>query len=174
MPYEYQSSSEPPSSDIEPTSPSRTPHPRFGSALARAQAIDLRRRLGRERAETLVARSEYLDPADRALIHAVFRQGTSVAELARASGASAKRLRARLRSISERVLSPAFAAVVTGSDRWPANLRRVALEVIVKGHTLRQTAQTLGLTHATVRAHRQAALTIINAERAPTKPGAKP
>ncbi len=121
-----------------------------------ASALDLRRRLVREQAETLVLRAALLAPEDRALIVAVYRDGSSARDAALVRGVSARSVRQRIRALVRRMASARFEFVARALDAMPAERRAVARAVALEGRALRDTARRLGLSLHTVRAHAEA------------------
>lgn len=126
-----------------------------GAALEsrrRASArVDLRRRETRELAETIVARAEWLLPADRDLMLAVFARGLTSAQAASLLGITTRSARRRVHALATRALSKEFEAVVRERGSWPPTRRRVATACVLEGRTLRQTAAHLRLTLHAVR-----------------------
>ena len=122
----------------------------------RAEVFDRRRRQGRDLAESLVARAEHLLPKDRALINAIYRDGSSAREVATLTGATPRAVRRRIRSLAQRVLDPRFAFVIIHREQWPPTRRKVATETILPGRPLRAAAKRLDLSLHTVRRHADA------------------
>ena len=122
----------------------------------RAEVFDRRRRQGRDIAESLVARAEYLLPKDRALINAIYRDGSSAREVASLTDATPRAVRRRIRSLAQRVLDPRFAFVIIHREQWPPTRRKVATETILHGLPLRAAAKSLDLSLHTVRRHADA------------------
>lgn len=118
-----------------------------------AEATDLRRRRRREIAQVLIERSEWLLPADRALVRTVYEEGMSAREAAALTGESVRAIRRRLRGLVRRMLSPRFEYVLRHRDGWPPTRRRVATACVLQGRTMRQAAEDLRLTLHPVRRH---------------------
>jgi DNA-directed RNA polymerase specialized sigma24 family protein len=116
-----------------------------------AEAADLRRRRRRDLADLLTDRAAWLPEEDRALIHAVYREHLTAREVAFLRGATARRVRRRLRTLIERMLSRRFEVVLRERDGWGVVRRRIATSVVLEGRTLRETAERLGLTLHAVR-----------------------
>lgn len=112
---------------------------------------DLRRRRRREMIDELVERAEWLPPADRWLIDAVYREGRRVAEVAAILGESPRSLRRRVRGVLDRVRSGRFAFVASQSRAWPALKRRVARACFIEGKSQREAAGELHLSLHAVR-----------------------
>lgn len=122
-------------------------------AMDPAAELDLRRKRHRDLAQQLVDRASALDPADRLLVEAHFRDGVPIRELAIVTGHAARSLRRRIRRLAERLRSDRFLFVARHMHQWPAPRRRVAAACVLRGMTQRQTAQQLGLTCHAVRRH---------------------
>lgn len=116
-----------------------------------SDALDLRRRHSRELAERLVELAAHTNPEDRALIEAVYRDGVTAARLATLSGRTPRAVRQRIRTIVTRLLSPRFAYVLAHGDAWPTRRRRIADACVLKGLSIREAAEALGLSVHAVR-----------------------
>jgi DNA-directed RNA polymerase specialized sigma24 family protein len=132
------------------------PSSRPVSRAQRAEIFDRRRRQGRDLAETLVSRAEHLLPEDRALLNAIYRDGSSAREIAILTGTCPRSVRLRIRKLAQRALDPRFAFVLVNRDQWPPTRRKVATEHILHGRPLRETASQLDLTLYAVRRHADA------------------
>lgn len=119
-------------------------------------AADLRRRKRRDLSDHLLLRAEWLEPSERALVEAVYRDGRSAIELAALAGRTPRSMRRRLRRIVRRVLAPEFVFVAQRRSRWTASRRRVADACILHGRSMREAATELGLTLHTIRRHMEA------------------
>lgn len=117
------------------------------------QAADLRRRRRRELCDQVLARAAWLEPSDRALLEAVYRDGRSAVELAQLTGDNPRTLRRRIRRLVRRVLGPEFAFVAGRRERWTSSRRRVAEACILHGQSMRTAASELGVSLHTVRRH---------------------
>jgi hypothetical protein len=102
------------------------------------------RRGVRDHADEVVRRAEFLLPADRALLLAVYADGRSVREVATLMREDPRRLRRRVRNLARRVLSNDFIFVLRHRDGWPSVRRRVATACVVHGRTLKQGAADSG------------------------------
>lgn len=134
------------------------------------QYPDLRKHLRLDLADLIVHRSDALEPADRALIRAVYDQGHHVTTLGRLLGVQhdLRPLRRRIRALTLRVLSKEFAFVLAHRDSWPTPRRRVATAYFLHGCSMRQVAQGCGLSTYAVRLHRIAVEELVrNAPRTP-------
>lgn len=117
------------------------------------RVADLRRRLGREEVETVLALAEHLGPEERSLLRMVFDGGVPVGEVARVRGCPARTLRREVRALVKRVTDPRFVFVLSSREVWGANRRKVASACVVQGLTLRETASVTGLSLHAVRRH---------------------
>lgn len=129
-------------------------------------AVDLRKRVDRRQAETLVERAALLPGEDRLLVEGVFRDGRSVTQLAQvwrrgdAATIDVRTLRRRLQRVLRRMHTPEFRHVAAHHEAWPAPMSRVATACILHGLTLRQAAEHLGLSVHTVRRNFDAVLAL--------------
>jgi DNA-directed RNA polymerase specialized sigma24 family protein len=119
-------------------------------------ASDLRRRIPRDLADILVLRASHLLPEDRALISAVYQDNLSAIQVAELLNVSPRAIRRRIRVLVQRLLSPRFEFVTRRSRHWGPTRRKVARACVLEGRTLRDAADTLGLTLHTVRRHMDA------------------
>ncbi|MEM0982368.1 MAG: hypothetical protein AAGI17_00295 [Planctomycetota bacterium] len=119
---------------------------RGGTQFDPDEASDLRRRRDRELIETIVLRAVVLEPDDRELMLAIYRDNRRISEIAALLSVPPRRLRARVRRIIKRVLDPRFAFVARNREQWPTTRRRIATLRVLYGRTLRETAAQLELT----------------------------
>lgn len=127
-----------------------------GGSFDPAAVSDLRRKLESTAADRLLARSDALPPADRALLRAIYADGKPATEVAALAGCTARHVRVRVRSLARRVMSPLFAFVVAHSDAWPESRRRVGVACFVNGQSQRDAAASLKTSLHAVRRHCQA------------------
>ena len=130
---------------------------------------DLRRRKRREQVERLLERSSLLPPGERSLVEAVYRDGRSVTELARAASVKGaprdpRRLSRKLRRAVRRMLSDEFVYVARHREQWPASRRRVATATCLHGLSMREASEQLGMSLHSVRRHHQAVRTLVEAD----------
>lgn len=116
-------------------------------------AVDLRRRRRRDVVETIVDNARWALPSDRAVVHAIYREGMTASDLARAMDTSPRIVRRRTRQLASRLLSERFAFVVANRDAWPPGRRRVATACILQGRTMRAAARHLKMSFHAVRKH---------------------
>jgi hypothetical protein len=96
----------------------------------------------------LVAR---LDPPERSLLEAIYRQGMSAAQIARVAGLPESTVRHRVRQLVQRINSPLCRYVLRHGRDWPPLRRRIAEDVFIRGRGQRRTALDLGVTSHKVR-----------------------
>ncbi len=137
---------------------------RAGSAFSPSEATDLRRKRRRDLVERIVERADLLAPSDRALVHAHYRDGRSVVEIASLGGGSPRSLRRRLKRLVERELDPLFTFVARSRTSWSHTRRRVATSLMLEGRSMRETGERLGLSLHTVRRHHDAVRALFESE----------
>jgi hypothetical protein len=116
-------------------------------------AADRRRKQARHLRDIVPGRLEPLDPADAAILRAVFERGVAVASLiATTRGqdemrfqSKARSMRRRVRRLVARVLSPSYLFVMRNEQQIPPPLRRVARLSVLQGRTQREVADELRL-----------------------------
>jgi hypothetical protein len=141
--------------------PRQTPSPPSPSLPSSPPvAPDLRRRGARNLAEQVVRRAAHLPMADRTLLHAVFRDGRPVAQVARARGEHPARLCARVRRLMRRLNDPAYLYVASHRAAWSPTMLAVASAHFLHGEPMRAVAARTGLSFHEVRRHRDAVLAL--------------
>lgn len=115
------------------------------------EATDLRRRRTRELAEIVVDHARELMPDDRAVLHAIYRDGMSARDVADLRREPPRRLRHRVRRLVERVLSDRFLFVLRFRNDWPQRRRRIAKACVLEGRSMRDGARHLQITLHVVR-----------------------
>lgn len=131
--------------------------------LTPAPHLDLRRRHGRDLADTLVERAAWLLPEDRHLIEAVYREGLTALAVARLREESPRAVRRRIRKLVERMMSVRYEVVMRQREGWPATRRRVATVCVLQGRPMRATATHLRLSLHVVRRQMDAVQALIEA-----------
>ena len=114
-------------------------------------AIDLRRKCTRDMAEIIADHAQWAQPEERAIIHAIYRDGLSAQRVAHLRCESPRRVRARVRRIVARLVSDRFRFVVRPRDEWPNLRRRVASGCVMQGMSMREAARFLQITLHQVR-----------------------
>lgn len=127
---------------------------------------DLRRKQRREWADLVVERAGSLDPADAAVLRAVYGDGRPIKELAAMVGVPPRAMSRRVHRLVRRVMSPPFEFVVRFAHNWTRERRRVAFSIVVLGRPLRQTAADVGLSLYEVRRHYAAVMALVEAATA--------
>jgi len=114
-------------------------------------AVDLRRRRSRELGETIVDHARWSLPDDRAVLHAIYRDGLTAHQVALLRHEPPRRVRSRVRRLVQRLLSDQFLFVLRMRDAWPSLRRKVAGACILQGRSMRETADHLHISLHTVR-----------------------
>lgn len=96
-------------------------------------------------AEQVVMRAEYLAPADKALLQAVFERGITAGEFARAIGKRPQTMRRRVQRLVERLGSSPYQFVMRQLKDWPPMQRKVGESVFLRGLSQREASQQLGM-----------------------------
>lgn len=140
------------------------------SAPFASDPADLRRKRRQACADHLVRHAQHLPPADRALIEAVYRDGSRIVEIAALVSQRApddhtvRSLRRRIRALVRRMLDPRFDFVVRALGNadgiarspWSPVRAHVAREHYLNGRTMRDLARHSGASFYSVRRHRDA------------------
>lgn len=130
--------------------------------LPPTKSTDLRRRDTRHAAERILERAAAanLPSDDLAILRAVYRDGLAAADVARLQAdpdrrhdADPRPVRRRVRRLTQRILSPLFLFVLHHREHWPDARRRVAEALVLKGKSMRDTSEELGLTLYAIRRH---------------------
>lgn len=128
-----------------------------GQTMARmGEKLDLRRRFEAQTSGRLVRRAHWLDPDDRELILAMFDRGQSAASIASIHQSNPRMVRRRLRQLITRLNDPRVAYVVAHQGHWGRTRQRVARDLFIRGFTMRQVSERLGVSLHCVRKHRDA------------------
>lgn len=129
------------------------------------QALDLRKRLRRDRADCIVARAAFLPPAERLLVESYFRDGRTIKILAEASTTDPRVLSRRLRRLTERLLSDRFSFVLRNFESWSPSRRRVATAMVLQGLSMRAASMHLRMSLYSVRRHADAIHALYESEK---------
>ena len=141
------------------------------------EVTDLRRRQEENAVDWLLLRAHLLPKGDRELIEAVYRDGKSVAEIARMGSNSAGVVRTRVKQVVTRLCSDKLPFVVEQSSTWAPTRQRVAQHCVVRGESMREASERLGVSLHTVRRHLSAINELYHAslaERAAGRPSTLP
>ncbi|MEM1330393.1 MAG: hypothetical protein AAGG07_07515 [Planctomycetota bacterium] len=128
----------------------------MGTTWDPGEAGDLRRRRRADTARRLVELADPLPEHERALVRHVFDQGRPVTELAALLGEPVRRVRLRIRKLVDRLTDPRFSFVLARSRDWPSSRRSIAEACFVRGESMREASDRLGMSLHTVRRHRDA------------------
>lgn len=123
--------------------------------LEYAALADLRRKRSREQLDRLIDLAAWLEPDDRAVVLAVFRDNLTAVEVARLRHEPVRLVRRRLHHLVRRLGSVPFEFVARERERWPTVRRRVATAVVLQGRSHREAARHLQLPHHAVRSEMQ-------------------
>ncbi|MDF1809426.1 MAG: hypothetical protein P1U42_07000 [Phycisphaerales bacterium] len=119
------------------------------------ERVDLRRRRESSHGDRLVRRAHWLEPADRELVLAMFRDGKSAVTISQLMNESPRNIRRRVRKLIERLNDPRVAYVVAHHKGWSKSRRAIAHSLFIKGKSMRETTEELGLSFYSVRKHRE-------------------
>lgn len=125
--------------------------------------IDLRIKRSSDLASTIVTRAQHLKGQDRSLVLAMYSDGLSAAEIARLGNLEPRQVRRRIKNALIRMQSPVFTFVLNHQSNWSSTRRKIASSIFREGHSIRQTAEDLGLKIHQVRRHRSAILDLMDA-----------
>lgn len=101
--------------------------------------------------ETLCDRAEMLLPEERVLVHAVYRHGLTVADVARLRGKPRRSVNRQLSRILARLSSAEAQMARRLQGEASSQTAEVTRMVMIQGRTLRDTADACGLTLHQVR-----------------------
>lgn len=128
-----------------------------GQVMGRmGEHLDLRRRVEALASGRLIRRAHWLDPHDRELILAMFDRGQNATSIAIASRSSPRLVRRRIKQLIARLNDPRVAYVVAHQGHWGRTRQSVARDLFVRGCTMRQVSERLGVSLHCVRKHRDA------------------
>ncbi len=134
------------------------------------EAIDLRRKRNSELVNRIIRRADWLDAPDRELILAYFDRGLSAARISAINGSDPRNIRRRVRRLIARLNDPRVAYVVAHSGGWGRSRCSVARELFLRGRSMRETSQKLGISLHSVRKHRDAIEAMALAEQEKQRP----
>jgi len=122
-----------------------------------------RRRLN---AEQVLVLSRHLGRRDQLLVEQIYREGASIADVARMANRPPKAIQRRLRNVVQRLRSPEFACLVARGGLLPTETRRVAEMVICRGMSLRGAARCARLSLHETRQHVERVRALASAQAA--------
>jgi len=118
--------------------------------------MDLRRRREHALTDRIVKRAQWLEPIDRQLVLAMFRDGQSAQSIANRFGGCPRHIRRRIKKLVHRLNDPRLAYVVAHHEKWTKSRRSIARCLFIQGRSMRETTQELGMSFYSVRKHREA------------------
>ncbi|MEQ9460957.1 MAG: sigma factor-like helix-turn-helix DNA-binding protein [Phycisphaeraceae bacterium] len=123
----------------------------------------LQARIGaRRRAEHVLQRAVLLPKDERMILEEIFRHGSSMAEVAEATGLPVRTLHRRVRTMLARMDSDLFLFVARHEKIIPPAARPTARRVALHGQSLRSVARETGASLHRVREHMRAVHTLAN------------
>jgi len=96
--------------------------------------------------EELLGRAKWLDPKDRALVTQVVERDVPARDAARLMGRSTRSIQRRVAHLIKRLTDPEVVIVLRERRRWPRPLGHIALDIWVRGRTLRDTCRRHDMT----------------------------
>lgn len=131
------------------------------------ERVDLRRKQPGATISRIIRRAEWLGETDRELVLAFYEQGLSAARIGVMFNESPRQVRRRIRQLTARLSDPRAAYVAAHSSAWGRSRGAVARELFLRGRSMREVSQKLGISLHCVRKHRDAieAMTIADRER---------
>lgn len=129
------------------------------------QRLDLRRKRETDLSSLVVRRAHWLEPDDCELILAMFDRGQHATSIASMVKQSPRLVRRRIRDLVARLSDPRVAYVVAHRHQWGQSRRRVARELFIRGRSMREASDALGLSLHSVRKHRDAIEAMALADR---------
>ncbi|MEM1211868.1 MAG: hypothetical protein AAGI68_06155 [Planctomycetota bacterium] len=102
------------------------------------EADQERRRSKSRSVDRLVEWARYLPPEEQAVVHWVYREGRSVAALARERGVPAGQLQRQLRRVLKRMKHPRYRYTARSLEMFPRHLQVTAKQRFLWGYSLRQ------------------------------------
>lgn len=127
-----------------------------------SDAIDLRKKLSERRVDTIRERADWLEPDERSLVLAVYRDGRTATEIARLQSSEPRTVRRRLKRAVLRLHDPRFLYVIRHNSKWSPTRRRVALALFRSGLSIREASKSLGISVHHVRRHRERVLALMD------------
>ena len=118
--------------------------------------VDFRIKKDTVLADSIVIRAQHLRGHDRELVLAMYRDGLPATQIARMGNLDPRQVRRRIKIALVRMAHPVFIFVVTHKSGWSTTRRKVARSIFQSGHSIRQTAEGLGIKVHQVRRHRVA------------------
>ncbi len=120
-----------------------------------SEDTDLRRRRTIASNDRLIKRAHWLEPHDRELILAMFRDGQTANTIALRTRQCPRHTRRKIKQLVRRLNDPRVAYVVTHHEHWSRSRKAVARSLFIQGQSIREVTQELGISFYTVRKHRE-------------------
>jgi len=118
--------------------------------------MDLRKRRANSTTAGIVQRAQWLENDDRELVLAMFRDGQSANAIAHRLGRCPRQVRRQIKQLVNRLSDPRVAYVVAHLEKWTKTRRAIARSLFIRGRSMRETTDELGISFYSVRKHRQA------------------
>ncbi len=121
-----------------------------------SEDMDLRKKRSDTLTRHIVKRAHWLEPTDRQLVLAMFRDGQSAQSIANRFGGCPRQIRRRIKKLVHRLSDPRIAYVIAHHEKWSKSRRAIAHSLFVQGRSMRETTNELGMSFYSVRKHREA------------------
>lgn len=126
--------------------------------------FDLRRKRSAEMARRVTCRAEWLDAKEREIAMSYFERGMDAVSIATMLNENPRLIRKRIKNIIRRLTDPRCSYVIKHRRAWAPKRREVAEELFLRGRSMREASERLGLTVYCVRKHRDAIDALTQAE----------
>lgn len=120
-----------------------------------SEDTDLRRKRTDAFNDRLISRAHWLEPHDRELILAMFRDGHTANTIAVRTRQCPRHTRRTIKRLVARLNDPRVAYVVAHNKGWSRTRRAVARALFVEGRSIREVTEQLGISFYCVRKHRE-------------------
>ncbi len=118
--------------------------------------MDLRKKRSHTLTDSIVKRAHWLEPDDRELVLAMFRDGQSAQSIAKRFGGCPRHLRRHIKKLVQRLSDPRIAYVIAHHEQWSKSRRAIAHCLFIQGRSMREATDELGMSFYSVRKHREA------------------
>lgn len=132
--------------------------------------LDLRRRQSRTRGSRLVRRAHWLEAQDREITLAYFDRGMNAAEIGTLLSMDPRCVRRRIKHIVARLEDPRCAYVIAHRGGWTTRRRSIAEGLFVRGESMREVSDRLGVSLHSVRRQRDAIEAMTQAQEDTQRP----
>ncbi|MEZ6164220.1 MAG: hypothetical protein R3B67_07265 [Phycisphaerales bacterium] len=143
-------------------------HTGIGSGIDYVEEqIDLRRKQPGATISRLIRRAQWLSGPDRELFLAYYEQGLCATRIGVMLGMDPRSVRRSIRQMTARLNDPRAAYVAAHCNAWGRSRGAIARELFLRGRSMREVSQKLGISLHCVRKHRDAieAMSIADRER---------